>query len=240
MKHLLFILTILVFSSCYDESEFGPSRLNEVLKIKVSNDYQLADNFNTATLRAELPFDLNTDTDNMVEFIILGTKQISEKRDIRLITENGSDKKISEFDIISNKAESIKLRCKLNLNGSEITRDTVVNFIRSYPESIRITTDALTIKPDSTFSEIEISTKGMKSKGLVSLKTVIETKALDSLGTEIGIFTNYQNSTDSLGIITNKYTLGLSPYQGEIRIISYSIDNDEQSTSDTLSIISKI
>lgn len=230
------LLILLILVSCYNENDFKPSELSKVMILKVQNDNQLADGISKITAIAEFPSEFKTEKDSKVIFRIDGHQK---EAGIRLVEINGVNKKIAEIDITSKSVKTKNVKAIVSILNSEISKEQNISFRSAFCESINLSSSSLTITPDSSFTEITLTTKLMRNKGFVSTGITSNTKVVDLNGLERGVLVNYKFTTDSLGIITNQFTMGNDNYEGLLYAISESLDESNNLIRDTLVIYSQ-
>ncbi|CAM4367748.1 hypothetical protein [Gillisia limnaea] len=227
---------MLILNSCYKEDDYSPTELSNIMNLRIDNDNQLADGLSKITAVAEFPSDFSTETNNKVTFIIAG---IEKEADIRLVEIDGTNKKIAEIDFTSKSVKTSNLKAIISVLQSEISEEQNMSFRRAFCESINLSSSSLTIIPDSSFTKITLTTKLIRESGVVSIGTIANTKVVDLNGVERGILVNYSFKTDSLGIITNQFTMGNDGYEGQLYAISESLDESNNIKKDTLILYSQ-
>lgn len=232
MKNKLnFLFLILSLCSCYREDDFSPKDLSNIMSLKIENNNQLADSFSKITAIAEFPADFSTEADNKVTFVIDG---VEKEATIRLVEVNGENKKIARLDFTSKNVKTSDIKAIISVLQSEISKVQSVSFKRAFCESINVSSSSLKIAPDSSFTEVTLTTKLIRENGLVSVGTTANTKVVDTNGVERGVFVNYQSKTDSLGVVRNQFTMGNDGYTGKLYVISESLDQANNIKKDTL------
>lgn len=231
---IISVTIIFIFNSCYKEDDFAPSQLSNIMNLIIENDNQLADGVSKIKIITEFPANFSTEDDNKVKFIITGSSVIEIEADIRLVEINGINKKIAETYVVIKNVETLSVKAIISIKQSEISKESDITFRRAFCETIDLTSSSLTIKPDSSFSEITLTTKLLRNVGVVSTETEASIKVVDLSGLQRGIFVNYNSKTDSLGVITNQFTMGNDSYIGQLFAISESIDEANNIKKDTL------
>ncbi len=238
MKNILLasLSLILALNSCYKEDDFSPSELSNIMNLTIENDNQLADGFSKIKAIAEFPSDFSTKENNKVTFIIDNSKK---ETDIRLVGIDGTNKKIAEANFTSKNVKTSNIKAIISVLQSEISKEQDVSFRRAFCESINLSSSSLIVKPDSSFTEITLTTKLLREYGIVSIGTIANTKVVDLNGIERGILVDYNFMTDSIGVITNQFTMGNDGYEGQLYAISESIDESNIIKRDTLILYSQ-
>ena len=238
MKKSVFILLILalIINSCYKEDDFSPSSLSNIMDLSIENDNQLADGTSKIRAITEFPSDFSTEDNDKVTFILDSNEN---EVNIRLVEINGENKKIAEFEFTSKIAKTTNLKAIISVFESEISKEQSATFRQAFCESINVSSSSLTIVPDSSFTEIALTTKLIRNNGLVSTGTIANTKVVDLNGVERGVLVDYNFKTDSLGIITNRFTMGNDNYEGLLYAISESLDENNSVKKDTLVLYSQ-
>ncbi|MCP9748603.1 hypothetical protein [Lacihabitans sp. CS3-21] len=231
----LFVLA-LTLNSCYQEDDFSPSSLSNLMILRIENDNQLADGTSKIRAIAEFPPNFSTEENDKVTFVLDGNET---EVNIRLVQINGENKKIADFEFTSKRVKSTKIKAIISVYESEISKEQSVTFKQAFCESIDVTSSSLTIVPDSSFTEIILSTKLVRNFGLVSTGTVAKTRIVDINGVKRGILIDNNFKTDSLGIITNRFTMGNDSFKGHLYAISESVDENNNIKKDTLVIYSQ-
>jgi len=238
MKRRLITLLILalIINSCYKEDDFSPSSLSSVMNLSIENDNQLADGTSKIKAIAEFPSNFSTEENDKVTFVLEGNEN---EVDIRLVEINGENKKVAEFEFTSKTVKSTNIKAIISVFESEISKEKGATFRQAFCESINVSSSSLTIVPDSSFTEIALTTKLIRNSGQVSIGTTANTKVVDLNGVERGVFVDYNFKTDSLGVITNRFTLGNDNYEGQLYVISESLDENNSVKKDTLVLYSQ-
>lgn len=233
-----YLLLFIIIFSCNDDNEFSPENLDNILTLSIENDNAVSDGVEEIRVIAEFPLEFTTESDGMVEFEVF--KETSEmiNQSIQLVQENGIQRKLAIASIKYNKNESLRVKATISVNNILISEDIFVNFSKAFLETISISSSSLTIQPNS-FNEIDIFTQLSRDQGIVSINSIAETVVIDTLGQVRGIFNAYKNKTDVQGKISNRYTLGNDDYQGDLFVISTSLDINNEIKSDTLTIFSQ-
>ncbi|WP_143961317.1 hypothetical protein [Litoribacter populi] len=236
-NRLLFsLLLLLLLNSCYNEDDYSPTKLSNIMILRIVNDKQLADGLSKITAIAEFPSNFSTEDNNKVIFVIDG---IEKEANIRLVEIDKVNKKIANLDIASNRVKTVNIKAIISVLQSEISKEINASFKQALCESIKLSSSSLTIAPDSSFTEITLTTKLLRGSGKVSTGTVANTKVVDIDGINRGILVNYNFKTDSLGIITNQFTMGNDSYEGQLYAISESLDETNNLKKDTLKLYSQ-
>lgn len=238
MKKRVFTLLILalIINSCYKEDDFSPSSLSNVMDLSIENDNQLADGNSKIKAIAEFPSDFSTEENNKVTFILDGNEN---EVDIRLVEINGENKKIANFEFTSKTVKSINIKAIISVFESEISKEQSATFRQAFCESINVSSSSLTIVPDSSFTEITLTTKLTRNGGVVSTGTEVITKVVDLNSVERGVLVDYKFKTDSIGVISNRFTMGNDNYEGQLYAISESLDENNSVKRDTLVLYSQ-
>lgn len=235
--HNIFIIFTLGLLSCYDSDIYKPNSYPEIFTLSATNNTE-ADGVNKILLEVLISEETQSIKNNEIEFIINFDKVERISVPIKYIQRNGKNIKIAEASIKTTKPGNYKVEAKAKVDNFEISKEIEVEFLRSLPESVNVTVSSLKIKPDSSFNEIFIFSKLSRKDGFVSIGTICETIVLDTIGNEIGIFPEYILRSDSTGLIKNRFTLGLSPYKGKLKVKSMSIDRDGKIQKDSIFIYS--
>lgn len=233
------LFSILLLASCYQEDTFEPSDFDDLMTLLVENDGEIANGKNVINVIAKFNEPLNTETDNKVEFTVYKENSVTLTRDIRKIVQGNIIENIAEMHVSSLRAGDVIVEAKITIRNIDILKSRTIKFKSALCESINVQSSSLKIAPDSSFNEITITTEIRRSEGTVSLGTEAKTIVVDSDGASKGILTNYQNRTDSLGNITNRFTMGNDSYEGKLFVISNSECENNQENIDTLIIYSQ-
>mgnify|MGYP000215189909 CR=1 FL=1 len=237
-KYLIAITFTTLFLSCEKEKDIEFINFKNDFKLIIENNEALADGISTIKVRAEFPEDFTTEDDNKVKFLIY-KEEIQEKEiDILLVDDNGQNKKRATLFISNDKKQLIDIEAILSINSVNISKNSQVSFKKAYLDSINIFSSSLTIKPNS-FEEIEFTTELIRNIGIASVGSFAETKVIDTLGIERGLFNNYKNFSNEESKIVNKYTLGNDDYLGELFAISSGYNEQNEIKIDTITILSK-
>lgn len=212
------------------EITFKQPNINANMLLKVDNNNAYADSFDKIKIIAEFPSDFSSEEDQKVDFIV--NKDIPEtyKSDIILINENGLLKRVAELYVTYNKATTLQVNAVIKINGVQTLQPIQISYKQAYLDEINISSSSLEIKHNS-FETVTITSKLTRNKGMVTLDTPVVTKAYDINNNEIGTFVDYKNKTDINGEVVNKFTLGNSNYVGPIKIITKSINANNNSVS---------
>lgn len=230
------LLLILIINSCYKEDNFSPTELSNIMNLRIENDNQLADGLSKITAITEFPSNFSTEENNKVTFVIDGSEK---EANIRLVEIDGTNKKIAKVDFTSKSVKTSNIKAIISILQSEISKEQDASFRQAFCESINLSSSSLIIAPDSSFTEITLTTKLIRERGVVSTGTVANTKVVDLNGVERGILVNYSFKTDSLGLITNQFTMGNDNYEGQLYVISESLDESNNIKKDTLVLYSQ-
>ncbi|AOW20745.1 hypothetical protein [Urechidicola croceus] len=238
MKKRVFTLLILalLINSCYKEDDFSPSSLSNIMSLSIENDNQLADGTSKIRAIAEFQSNFSTEENDKVTFVLDGNEN---EVDIRFVEINGENKKIADFEFASKTVKPTTIKAIISVFESEISKEQSATFRQAFCESIDVSSSSLTIVPDSSFTEITLTTKLARNSGVVSTGTVANTKVVDLNGIERGVLVDYKFKTDSLGIITNRFTMANDNYEGQLYAISESLDDNNNIKNDTLVLYSQ-
>jgi hypothetical protein len=116
-------------------------------------------------------------------------------------------------------------------------KKTSVSFIKAFPESLKLSTTAISISPGYG-NTLTITTTLSRQKGTPSIGNLATLMVSDSNRNSIGYFVNYNNVSDENGTISNKFTLGDLNYHGPLKIIAQSTDTNNQIIKDSIQIVS--
>ncbi len=233
-----FLVLVFLVVGCNDDNEFDPDNLDNILTISVENDNAQADGVQEIEIIAMFPDDFSTEADGMVDFKVFKDTVEASSQSIELIQENGIQMKQATLRVKHNDADSIRAKATINVNNILISKEIYISFSKAFLNEINVTSSSLTIMPN-TFSEIDITTELFRNSGTVSLSSEAETIVVDTLGQQRGIFNNYKNKTDSAGKILNKFTLGNDDYEGKLYVVSSSLNESNETKTDTLTIFSQ-
>jgi hypothetical protein len=217
------------------EITFKQPNIDAKMELKAQNDNAFADSFDKIKITAEFPSDFLGEEDQKVDFII--NKDVPEifKSDIMLINDSGTLKRVAEVFVTHNKATTLQVNAVIKVSGVQTSKSIQITFKRAYPDAITINSSSLQIKPNS-FETVTLTSKLTRNKGTVTLNTPITTKAYDSNDNEIGIFIDYKDKTDTNGNVINYFTLGNSTYTGPIKIITKTMDVDNNSINNEITL----
>lgn len=236
---MLLLLMFFGLTSCYNEDDFKPTKLVDILNLYIENNNSLADNKSKITVIADFPSNFNTENDNKVDFIIYKDKVNIISSDIQLVNVDGVDRKRAKIQISNNVQGIIKVEARISIGNALISKEVEISFNKAYLETINVLASALKISPDSSFNEILLTTTLKRSFGVVSVGNIAETRVVDPAGIARGIFPDYRNTTDTLGQIINRFTMGNDIYKGKLYVISKSTTENNEIKSDTLAIYSQ-
>lgn len=235
---LLVCMTIL--TGCYDEQDFSPSAVNDVLKLQLRNNNTLADSESQIEVRALFPADFQTEEDDKVDFIIQRNSGIEEvTSEILFVQENGVDKRLATTKISSIDAESFVVNAKISVNGATIQKDTTITFLKAYPENIRQSVSTPLVKPNF-FETITITTTLERNKGKVSKNTIVDVIVVDTAGVKRGRIDDLITKSNEEGVVENKFAMGEDTYVGKLYLISSSETENQTVLRDTITLISKM
>lgn len=235
MKNIL-LLTALLLLSC-EKDDDSLAAYNAVMTLSVSNDQAEADGVDKVKITAEFPSDFSTEDDQSVNFIVRKETDETIPAAIRVVAEDGIEKKIAEAYVAHNKMGSFEVKAVITVNRTEISKSVTIHFRQAFFDDITIETSSLTIAPES-FDTIDITAALIRDKGTVTPNTMANTVVVNVAGDTIGYFNNYKNKTDSEGKIKNVFTLGDYPDEGPLYIIVSSVDANGAMQSETLTIFS--
>lgn len=234
------LLSIGVLLSCYDEQDFSPSAISDILQLQLRNNNTLADAESQIEIRALFPVDFQTEDDEKVDFTIQNNSENEEiTSEILFVQENGVDKRIGTTKISSIDAESFVVNAKISVNGATIQKDTVITFLKAYPESIRQSVSTPLVKPNF-FETITITTTLERNKGKVSKNTFVDVVVVDTAGVERGRIDDLITKTNEEGIVENKFALGEDSYVGKLYLVASSETENQTVLRDTITLISKM
>ena len=238
-RTFFFLLSVTTLVGCYDEQEFSPSALSDVLKLQIRNNNALADSKSQIEVRTVFPADFQTEDDNKVEFIIQkGSGNEERTSEILFVQENGVDKRIGTTKISSIDVESFVVNATISVNGATIQKDTTITFLKAYPEVIRQSVSTPLVKPDF-FEPITITTTLERNNGKVSKNTIVDIVVVDTTGVERGRIDDLRTKSNEEGIVENKFTMGEDTYVGKLYLIASSETENQTVLKDTITLISK-
>lgn len=237
MRVILFLITVLLLSSCYHEDDYLISKLDEnFVKLLFETDTLAADGASSSLIFIEVPYETKDD----ITKIILRTsngKFENDKQEIEEIISkvviNGQDKKIAKAKLTSSqKVENATIEAKV----ADIVKIKEMTFKRAYAEQIKTDIPSLTISYG--FQTITLTTKLIRTIGKPSIYSEATIKAVDLQGNTIGQFLNYSKSVNENGILTNQFSLGTTNCNCQkVIIISETKDSDNSYIRDTTSLI---
>ncbi len=208
MKYLIpLFLIALVVSSCYKEEDYLLSNIDDdFVTLSTKNSSILADGASSTEVYVELPYNTKKEFDKVLLKTSKG-KFENDKQEIEAsvskVVIGGKDKKIAKAKLIASQSTgAVTIEAKIG----DITKSTVVQFDRAYPENIKTYLDTLAI--GYGYQTITLTTKVTRSTGKPSLLTTAKVIVVDPAGNTIGQFLNYSESVNESGVLTNKFSLG--------------------------------
>ncbi len=127
MKHYLYLLILAAaFLSC--EKETLTEDYASLMTLRIENNMAVADNYEKIKIVAEFPADFSTATNKTVDFYIYKDEEEKQSATIRLVQENGRNKKIAEVYVKHDKAELLNVRAVMAINTVEISQEATIEF----------------------------------------------------------------------------------------------------------------
>lgn len=237
-KLIISILFCMLLFNCEKEEDYDPSNLIDIMTLELVNNNAPADGVTKIDVIARFIIDFETETDNKVEFSVFKDSIETSLQDIVLSNDDSENIKTSQLSVAYNRLDSIKVRATISSAGSQIYKEQYLKFSKAYLDSINVFSDSLIIQP-SSFGEIQLTTELIRNTGRPNSGTVADTKVVDTLGQERGVFNNYANHSNEAGKIINTFTLGNDDYTGKLYVISRSQGENNISKIDSLTIYSQ-
>ena len=232
MRYIKYLLCATIFLGCdRDDDAKIDSYLNSI-EFRLEDDTIVADGIQYGLI--QLLFDKDFETSNEAKFIV-DSKEVKEPIFAKFV--NGKTIKVSEHKFQSLKSGAINVQAEIDNKGLISYYNGVLNFKKSFPESVEVQAVKRILKADSSLETINVNTIVKREQSAVSIDCNVETIAVDTLGQLVGEFIDYQNSPDKAGVVKNNFSMGFSSYIGPIYLVSSTRNNNNERIVDSLKII---
>lgn len=247
MKFQFTIFCLILFCSCYNESDYqiDSDKSKDLFKVSVDKNTLLADSFSTAQITVIFDNSVDSTKSSTLFKTTLGTFVESNSNSFTTTPKYNYD--------TSKLISTVKLKSPLTVDSAIVSiqvagfsKSITIKFNKSYPEFITLSANTLAVKPkNNQEGEVIFTNKISKTIGFSNVNTLVDLGVFDSAFHAIGSFRTYSNKTDASGITTYTYVLGDSlangyNYEGKLYAISKVRTNENPIIfkSDTVIFIS--
>lgn len=239
---LLFLLTLLVITSCYNDSDFNSENFNSnnlIVAIEPTNIPDLlANNSDRLKIRVLLVKESEVSTPVRFElsdgsFVANSGKSITVLS-AREIDENGGSVNVAETEIKTGFELGM---ATLIINVANYETSLPININRSFPSEAILGAESLVLSP-SFGAELNLEGRLNALSGFVTLGHSLSIRAESpQTGLEVGTFRVADPRTDSLGRADFIYTIAPdTAFRGNLNFILSTIGQNNQQIKDTLTV----